>query len=323
VENRGGDPQSDPNWLKLPSLGRRRKLESLAVALGFGSGNSHIPAMSVHPSPPTPATIGLVEPHAPLLRYPPAGQLLYKVMSVENCLGSIERGYLHFNRVDSYKDFPGADNHDGEQLPGDRAGNAAATFVKAPGFSAADYYDRSRSRTYAFCAALEDTDHVWTYGSGSPKGNVGLVFDFDRLRATLNRMLQSGSAGLEFNGIRCRQIFDLNYGMVDYVDWATHRANEARLPNPITYAYLKDARQFAEERELRISLSALGIGKFVLDDRSEIAFPQHLHLDFDFRAAFADGTIREIISGPHCEEDYLRAELHRLHVSLMTPSAPP
>jgi hypothetical protein len=58
-------------------------------------------------------------------------------------------------------------------LPGDRAGNAAATFEKAPTFSAADYYDRSRSRTYAFCAALEDTDDVWTYGGGTARGNVG------------------------------------------------------------------------------------------------------------------------------------------------------
>ena len=35
----------------------------------------------------------------------------------------------------------------------DRIGNAAATFVKAPGFSAADYYDRSRSRTMAVVLA--------------------------------------------------------------------------------------------------------------------------------------------------------------------------
>lgn len=277
--------------------------------------------MSLQPKPPILAPLGSIEPHGPLLRQPPAGQSLYKVMSVENCIRSIERGYLHFNRVDSYKDFPDADHQDGEQLPGDRAGNAAATFAAAPGFSAADYYDRSRSRTYAYCAALQDTDHIWTYSSGSPRGNVGLVFDFDKLRATLNRTLQSGCAGLEFNGIRCRQIFDLNYGMVDYVDWANHRANETHLPNPITYAYLKDAGRFANEHELRISLSALGIGKFVLDDRTEITFPQHLHLDFDFRAAFADNTIREIIRGPRCDEDFFRAELHRLHVGLVTPTA--
>jgi hypothetical protein len=242
-------------------------------------------------------------------------------MGVENCVRSIEGSYLHFNRVDSYKDFPGADHHDGQQLPGDRAGNAASTFAKAPGFSAADYYDRSRSRTYAFCVAVEDTDHVWTYGGGTPKGSVGLVFDFDRLRATLNRTLQSGGAALEFNGIRCRQIFDLNYGVVEYADLSSHRLNETRLPNPIMYTYLKD-RQFAEEREMRISLSALGIGKFVLDDRTEIAFPQHLHLDFDFRAAFADGTIREMIGGPRCDLDFLHAELRRLGADLAALGPP-
>jgi hypothetical protein len=63
----------------------------------------------------------LIEPHAPLLRQPPAGQLLYKVMSVENCIRSIEGDYLHFNRVDSYKDFSGADDHDGEQLMNDHS----------------------------------------------------------------------------------------------------------------------------------------------------------------------------------------------------------
>ncbi len=278
--------------------------------------------MSLHPKPPTLAPLGLIEPHGPLLRQPPAGQSLYKVMSVENCIGSIERGYLHFNRIDSYKDFPDADHHDGEQLPGDRAGNVAATFAKAPGFSVADYYDRSRSRTYAFCAALEDTDHVWTYGNGTPRGNVGLVFDFDRLRAMLNRALLSGGAALEFDGVRCRQIFDLNYGIVDYVDWADHRANDTRLPNPIMYTYLKDRGRFAEERELRISLSALGIGKFVLDDLTEVAFPQHLHLDFNFRAAFAENAIREIVCGPRCDQDFLRSELRRLGADPV-PTDPP
>jgi hypothetical protein len=268
------------------------------------------------------APSGLIEPHAPLLRQPAAGQLLYKIMSVENCVHSIEGRYLHFNRVDSYKDFSDADHHDGEQLPGDRGGNAAAAFAKTPGFSAADYYDRGRSRTYAFCVALEDTDHLWTYGDGTPRGNVGLVFDFDRLRAILNRTLRSGGAALEFNGVRCRQIFSVNYGVVEYVDWASHRANETRLPNPIVYTYLKDRARFAEERELRISLSALGIGKFVLDDLTEVAFPQHLHLGFDFRTAFADGTVREMIGGPRCDVDYLRAELRRLGVGLVPPGPP-
>jgi hypothetical protein len=111
--------------------------------------------MPYDPIAPARASLGSIEPHAGLLRQPSASQVLYKVMSVENCVSSIEGGYLHFNRVDSYKDFPHADRHDGEQLPGDRAGNAAATFEKAPTFSAADYYDRSRSQpgaTSAWCS---------------------------------------------------------------------------------------------------------------------------------------------------------------------------
>jgi hypothetical protein len=191
--------------------------------------------MSTHTNPARPAAPGLIEPHTPLLRQPASGQALFKVLSVVNFIGSSERGYLHFNRVDAYKDFPTADRHDGEQLPGDRAGNASATFAAFPEFSAADYYDRCRTRTYAFCAALEQTAHVWTYGDGTPKGNVGLVIDFDKLRATLNRALASSEAALEFNGVRCRQIFDLNYGIVEYVDWSSHLANDARLPNPILF----------------------------------------------------------------------------------------
>jgi hypothetical protein len=148
--------------------------------------------MSHDPHASSPPPFGLIEPHAPLLRRPPAGQLLYKVMNVENCIRSIEDGYLHFNRVDSYKDFPDADQHDSEQLSADRHGNAAVTFAKAPDFSFADYCDQSRSRTYAFCASLENTDYIWTYSSNSPRGNVGVVFDFDKLRTTVNRTLQSG-----------------------------------------------------------------------------------------------------------------------------------
>jgi hypothetical protein len=287
-------------------------LFSCLLRLGFSALPPHIVHMPHDPHPAALASLGSIEPHAPLLRRPPAGQLLYKVMSVENCIRSIEDGYLHFNRVDQYKDFTGADQHDGEQLPADRGGNATVTFAKAADFSFADYCDLSRSRTYAFCASLENSDHVWTYSSNSPRGNVGIVFDFDKLRATINRTLQSGGAILEYNGVRCRQIFDVNYGLVRYVDWVTHRANETRLPNPIMYTYMKDDSEFAKEQELRVSLSTLGMGKFVMDDLTEIAFPPHLHLGFDFRAACADGTIREIICGPRCDEDFLRAELWRL-----------
>jgi hypothetical protein len=50
--------------------------------------------------------------------------------------------------ADSFSDdAPGADRHDGAQLTKDQPGNAGVSFEKASDFSAAHYYNRSRSRT--------------------------------------------------------------------------------------------------------------------------------------------------------------------------------
>ncbi len=137
-----------------------------------------------------PMPLGAIEPHARMLTAPPEDQLLYKMMKHEHLLASVDGSYLHFNRVDSYADFPGADANDGAQLPQDRAGNAGARFLKAPYFSAADYYDRARSRTYACCFSLENSPHIWTeYANGSPRGKVCVVFQFGRLRSRLNAAL--------------------------------------------------------------------------------------------------------------------------------------
>ena len=260
-----------------------------------------------------PAPLGFVEPHAPLLRLPPEGQLLYKVMTAENLLRSIEGGYLHFNRVDSYTDLLNGDPHDGEQPPGDRSGNEMSRFARAPNFTGADYYDRCRARTYACCFSLENSEYIWAnYGKGGAKGNVGVVFDFAKMRATINRGLQPGNAALFYSGIECRQIFSVNYGVIDYVDWSRHQANEERLPNPILYTYLKDRDRYAEERELRISLSAIGVGHFAQNDGSLIDFPPSLQLPFDFLAAFRDGTILQVLHGGDRDLDYLHAGLRAL-----------
>jgi hypothetical protein len=266
-----------------------------------------------------PAPLGSIEPHAPLLTVPPDGQLLYKVMTVENLLRSIVGNYLYFNRVDSHADLPGADPHadpyNGRQLPKDQSGNARARFEKAPDFSAADYYDKSRDRTYACCFSLENSNYIWEhYGNDSAKGKVCIIFEFGRLRATLNQTLQLGNAALECNSNRCHQIFSVNYGIVEYVEWDTHQANKEHLPNPIKYTYLKDEKRFFEEKELRISLSAIGIGQFALNDGSTMQFPSSLQLAFDFRAAIADRTIQQILYTQDSDSDFLQAELHKLRI---------
>jgi len=169
--------------------------------------------------------------------------------------------------------FLSADSHDGEQLQADRAANVAMRFQKAPDFSGADYYDLSRHRTYACCFSMENSDYIWSeYANGSTRGKVGVAFDFAKLRATINETMKGGD-GLDYRGVRCKQIFSVNYGIVEYMPWTTARENIARMANPIRYTYIK-ADNCAKERELRISVSALGMGRYVLADGVEIEFPR-------------------------------------------------
>jgi hypothetical protein len=67
--------------------------------------------------------------------------------------------------------------------------------------------------------------------------------------------------GLLYRGNTCKQIFSVNYGVVDYLSWEEARENIERLPNPIRYTYVKD-KTYANERELRISLFANGMVHF-------------------------------------------------------------
>lgn len=261
------------------------------------------------------ALLGGIEPHAQLMSLPPENQLLYKVMTVENLLRSIANNYLHFNRVDSYSDFANADENDGQQLPTDQPFNAASKFQKAPKFSAANYYDKCRSRTYACSFSTVNSAYIWkNYGNGSEKGKVCIVFDFAKLRAMLNSTLNPEGVALLYEGNLCHQIFSINYGLVNYVPWATYQANVKHLPNPILYTYLKDRDSFQEEQELRIALSAIGIGHFALQDGSLIEFPKSLQFGFNFHNAFAANAIKDILLSPNSDSSFLMGELSKLRI---------
>jgi len=258
--------------------------------------------------------LGYVEPHAQLLSSPDDSELLYKVMSVENLISSIANSYLHFNRVDDYNDFPGADSNDGRQLPRDQQGNSLSTFETSPEFSAENYYDQSRARTYACCFSLKNSSLIWNnYANSNEKGKVVVAFEFGNLRNLLNETLRPGNAALECNGNLCAQIFSINYGIINYIEWNSHQLNRERLPNPIMYTFLKD-KKFSEENEFRISLSATGIGTFQLKNGREMKFPGSLHLNFDFLKAFRGGTIQEILYARGSDTDFLKAELQKLGI---------
>lgn len=264
----------------------------------------------------TPPPRGAVEPHAPLLKQPPDSQLLYKIMTVKNFLSSIVGNYLHFNRVDCYSDFPGADQHDGQQLPQDLKINETIEFMKDQNFNAACYYNQSRSRTYACCFSMKNSDYIWNnYANDSSKGKLCIVFNFGRLRATINQVFAPGNAAVIYDGKPCFQIFDVNYGIIKYVDWNKVRTNKDLLRNPIIYTYLKD-NSFSEENELRITLSTIGLCSFMLNSGSNMAFPSSLQLGFNFTSAISNGIIKEILYNRDTDLNVLRDELRSLHIDV-------
>lgn len=255
--------------------------------------------------------LGHIEPHAALLRAPPGERRLYKVMKAEHAIASIAGGYLHFNRVDCYRDFPGADPYDGAQLPEDMAANQAAAFASQRVWTLADYYEQARTRTYACCFSLKNSDHIWReYAQGGAHGKIGIVFDFAKLRDRLNATF--GGARLRLsNGETADQVFSINYGEVDYVDRQSFRANGTLMQNPIVYTFIKDAA-FSPENEMRIALSALGIGQFILRDGRVFAFPESLQVDFDFRSSIQDGTVVSFEGDPEGNNSWFADELAKL-----------
>jgi hypothetical protein len=79
-----------------------------------------------------------------------------------------------------------------------------------------------------------------------------------------------------------------------------HEKISSGYPTPIRYTYVK-SESFAKEREMRIALSALGMGHCVSAEGTKIEFPPSLQLDFDFKQAIAQGAIHEIFPGPGCD----------------------
>ena len=224
---------------------------------------------------------------------------------------SVEGSYLHFNRVDSYRDDP----DDGKQTLRDWKVNEKARFSSRPDFSLADYYDRCRGRTYACCFSLDNSDFIWqNYGGGNKEIKVCLVFHFGKLKQIINATLSQKGNILLVNSIACKQIFDLNYGLVEYEEWGNVCVNDVYYANPIQYIFLKDAERYSQERELRISLSAQGMGHYVLSDNTKIVFPESLPLGFDFKMAFKNRVIEQILLATEDDLPFLTKELDRLGV---------
>ena len=245
--------------------------------------------------------LGSIEPHAPLLEQPAATQRLYKISRIPHLLDMLEKNYLHFQRVDSYTD----DCFDGEQSPLDRPNNEQAVFHNDPAFNMARYFDLSRSRTYACCFSLENSDYIWN-AYGKAHDSVCLVFEFGKLRQMLSRTMQDSieSNLLQYGDCRCKQIFSINYGLVKYIEYATQELITTRFPNPIQYTFLKDKPQYQDEQELRIALSALGMGHFVLMMEGKLPF--HLLCNL---LSISERLLQPVSSSSFCMGDTPRLDI--------------
>jgi hypothetical protein len=263
--------------------------------------------------------LGWIEPHRHLLKQPAENHQLFKITRIPYLLDMLKGNYLHFQRIDTYED----DTYDGEQLPLDREFNKHAAFRNDPDFTLEHSYDISRARTYACCFSLANSRHIWAeYGKHAD--SICIVLEFGRLREMLNRTMQDSVSSelLMYGGQPCRQIFSINYGVVEYIERDKVRLNSELFANPIKYAFVKERQKYANEHELRVSLSALGIGHFVLRDGTEMIFPPFLQLGFNFKAAFANRAITQLLYAPEVDLDQLRHlkdEMHNLGFNI-TPN---
>lgn len=239
----------------------------------------------------------LVESHKNLLKQIDDETLLYKVVPFEFFLKMLERNYLYFTRVDTYVD----DKKDSDQPEQERLRNEQIYFEKDPDFTLRKYYEECRRRTYACCFSLDvpNEGHWKRYGGEESEKAVCLVMNFGKLKLLLNdtferaRLVIDNSIVLENHADGFSQIFHLNYGVVKYGDFANDVVSVGAWPNPLEYAYFKD-ENYREENELRISLSAVGMGKIILPYGKLLNFPESIRLEFSFDRAVSCGALSHI-----------------------------
>lgn len=260
-----------------------------------------------------------VESHKMFLKRVDDETALYKVVSFGNFLKMLEGNYLHFNRVDGYTD----DKNDSAQPERERLMNQKLYFEKDPNFTLRNYYEGCRKRSYACCFSLNvpKADHWKESGGKESQKAICLVMNFGKLKFLLNETFRNarlvagnniilhnqmagrdllclhldgrGNVAKEYRHDNAVQIFHLNYGVVGYGDFANDIISPDAKPNPIEYLYFKD-NKYKKEKELRISLSAIGMGIIQLPNGQLFDFSNSLSFGFNFDQAVSCGAISHI-----------------------------
>jgi hypothetical protein len=259
-----------------------------------------------------------IEPHAYLLTKPNQETLLYKIIPSHYFFDMLKDDYLYFRRVDTYND----DKNDSEQPPKDRKLNEKIGFEKNPEFKVSNYYDRSRSRTYACCFSTENTPFLWNHYNDADNNAIRIVFDCHKLINHLNRT--HGISKIIHQSTRSENFIYINYGLVKYGNFKDDILATNTLPNPIEYVYFKDFDKYSEEKEFRISLSCMGIYKeYKLQNNSIFNFPTSIKYKFDFTLAIQLGIIVALELTEQCDKNFqskLRDFLKKRNIKLTQES---
>lgn len=222
------------------------------------------------------------------LKEPDENIVLYKFISFDRFLETIEKNYLYFNKVSNYPDL---DPYDSDILPNDIEDAKNSSFGKNPNYTWLDLCKKARNAMYACCFSLSNDKIMWeTFGE---KNSICLAIKYDNLKGLIEKSYDRNKAILDVNNNRIYpKDIKLNFGLVDYIDRKNLHLSRKNLINPLRYTYLKDKINYSHEQELRITLWALKICYETLENPRNL---DGLKLQINLAYALRNGTHEQLI----------------------------
>lgn len=227
----------------------------------------------------------LIEPHKTMLIQPTRNIKLYKVTDLDFLLKMLDKNFLYFSRVDSYKDDPS----DSDQFPKHKKINQKIKFAPDNNISYFEYLKTQRKKIFTLSFSYIYSQLFIDRYCHKYAKPVCLVFNHDKFRQFLNN--HHATTKVYYSNHCCEQNLLINYGIIDYIDIQKSVLHQGDfLITPIEYTYKKDIKKFKFENEFRVSL-----WDFYSTDTSEITKHKCIRYGFNFKKAISFGAIEKVI----------------------------
>ncbi len=248
-----------------------------------------------------------IQPHKERLKQPDDKTKLYKIIPLKFLEDILDKNYFHFQRVNTYKD----DINDSDQPRIDKMLAEKSIFLHSKNYSAKDYYDSCRSRTYACCFSTKLTDHLFENYYSKPQDKaICLAFNSPNLIDQLNNNFSNSP--IKYGQQRLKNFLDINHGLVEYGNFEDRFMHDL-LPNPIEYVYFKD-NKYSEEHEFRTVISTIGMGNIVLPDKSPFQFAESINLSISLVEASNANILEKIILGKNSDKQATEQLLKKYNI---------